>query len=250
MLNLTNFIKKKFVFYSWNLINTLESFPHWENSPRTHQDKLSLTFQLKIIKSIIFQKSTTKIYFYQVKLDRLVKSYLRSGNQYYDGCEVSRRPSFLESDRPCFWIGPSLFWHRPSVFRVRPSHQTFPFFQVSPSHFSTQTFPFFYISPSHFSTQTFSFSESDLPIFSGQSFLLFQVSSSHFSTQSFPFLWVSPSHFSSQTFPFFRVSPSHFSKSVLLIFRVRPPCHFLDCVLLAFAYSVFPFDRYVHCWQN
>ena len=90
----------------------------------------------------------------------------------FDGCEVSTRSSFIESDLSCFWIGLSPFWLRPSMFRVTPSHflrlltlQISPahfsesvllIFRVRP-HFSSQTFPFFRVSPSHFF-------KSDLPI--------------------------------------------------------------------------------------
>ena len=110
----------------------------------------------------------------------------------YDGCEVSTRPYFFESDLPCFWIGPSLFWLRPSVFRVRRSHflgQSFPksvllIFRLRHSHFFGSLLFIFRVRPSHFfrsifptfSGQCFSFFSSDLlPIFFTVSFRLLPV---------------------------------------------------------------------------
>ena len=74
--------------------------------------------------------------------------------------------------------------------------QSFPLFQVSPSHFSSQSFPFFPVSPSNFSK---------LVLF------IFQVSPSHFFGSVIP-------TFPSQTFPFLGVGSSYFFGSVLPTF--------------------------------
>ena len=150
----------------------------------------------------------------------------------YDGFGVSTRPSFFESEVPCFWIGPSLLGLRPSVSPSHFSSHTFPYFPVSPSHFCksalliflTQVLPYLRVSPSLFSTSFFLIFRVRLSQFFGQSAFFFQSDLLNFSG-----------------------SPSHFPKSVLVIFRVRPPSHFLHCVLSTFSCSAFRFDRHVHC---
>ena len=124
----------------------------------------------------------------------------------YDGCAVTTRTSFFESDLPVSELGlPCFDSDLPCLESDLPifSGQSFPLFEVSPSHFQSQTRPFVRVSPSHISKS------------------------------------VLASHFSTQTFPFFRSV-----ESVLLIFRVRFldfldlifrfPFHFPKSVLLIF----------------
>ena len=138
---------------------------------------------------------------------------------------MSTRPSFFESDLPCFWIGLSLFWLKLSVFRVRPFH----FLGQQDLLFTNQTCRVFELDLPCFDSD-FPCLYSDLLIFRvssspSQPFSFFESDISTFTGPSFPFFWVSPSDFSSQTFPFFG--------SVLLILRVRLS-HFFGSVLPTF----------------
>ena len=128
----------------------------------------------------------------------------------YDGCEVSTRPSFFDSDLPCFWIGPSLFWFSPSHLLS----QSFPFFSQT-FRVLTQTFSFFWVgyslfwlSPSHLLSQSF-----------------------RFLTWTFRFLTQSFSVFLSQTY-FILTQSFSFIESVLPIFESYLPC--FESVLLVF----------------
>ena len=126
-------------------------------------------------------------------------------NPFYDGFEVSARPSFFKSDLPCFYIGHSAFWLSPSCFfwvgpsmfwpnHFRGSFWAGPFvFRLIPSrffesHFSiwNQFFPFI--------ESILPFFESDLPCFDPVLFLFWVepslscFSPSYLFSKSFSFL--------------------------------------------------------------
>ena len=105
-------------------------------------------------------------------------------NPFYDGFEVSARPSFFKSDLPCFYIGHSAFWLSPSCFFwVGPS-------MFWPNHFrgSFWAGPFvFRLIPSRFFESYLLYLESILPIYWVNP-SLFWVGPSVFWPSPFPFL--------------------------------------------------------------
>ena len=123
-------------------------------------------------------------------------------NPFYDGFEVSARPSFFKSDLPCFYIGHSAFWLSPSCFFLsrafHVSTQSFSGFFLSWTFcVSTNSFSFFWVIPS-----------------------LFGINSSHLLSQSFPFLsWTF--RVLTQSFSFFESNLLYLA-SVLPIYLVSP----------------------------